>query len=146
MNKKILNTAILLFTSFASPLHAGEADISVEGAWIAEAPPVSKVMVAYMTINNNGDEAITINKAESALYSKIEFHETIHDDGMARMIRYDALKIPAHGRIQLERGGTHFMLFNPKQPLKAGDTVNITLSTKYNTTMTITVPVKKATY
>jgi len=100
-------------------------------------------MVAYMTINNNGDETVTINKAESELYSKIEFHETIHEDGMARMVSYDALKIPAHGRMQLKRGGTHFMLFNPKQPLKAG---NITLSTEENTTKTIAVPVKKATY
>jgi copper(I)-binding protein len=146
MNKNILSTFILLLACFTNPLHADEANISIDGAWIAEAPPVSKVMVAYLTINNDGDETVTINKAESDAYSKIEFHETIHENGMARMVSYDALKIPAHGHMRLERGAAHFMLFNPKRALKAGDKVSITLHTKSNTTKTFSVPVKKARY
>lgn len=136
---------ILLLTCFITPLHAGKANISVEDAWISEAPPVSKVMVAYMTINNNAGESVTITKAESEMYSSIEFHETILENGMARMVSYETLIIPAHGRMRLEPGSTHFMLFNPKQPLKAGDTVNITLHTNNNTAKTFSVPVKKAT-
>ncbi len=146
MNKKLLSAFILLIASFTGPLQANEANISIDDAWIAEAPPVSKVMVAYLTINNNGDEKITINKAESESYKKIEFHETVHENGMARMVSYETLIIPAHGHMRLERGGAHFMLFNPKQPLKDGDTVNITLHTKNNTSKTFSVPVKKATY
>ncbi len=146
MNKNILSTFVLLLAGFSSLLQAGEANISIDDAWIAEAPPVSKVMVAYLTINNDSDEAITINKAESDAYKKIEFHETIHENGMARMVSYDVLKIPAHGHMRLERGGAHFMLFNPKRPLKAGDTVNITLHTKNNTSRTFSVPVKKPQY
>ncbi len=146
MNNNIFSALVLLLASFTSPLHANETNVSIDDAWIAEAPPVSKVMVAYMTINNNGDEAIVINKAESEVYSKIEFHETIQENGMARMIKYETLKIPPHGHMQLKRGGVHFMLFNPKRPLKAGDTVNITLHTQNNTTRTVSVPVKKATY
>ncbi len=144
MYKKTLCALTLLITSFTNPLHAGEADISVENAWIAEAPPVSKVMAAYLTINNNGDEAITITKAESEMYSSIEFHETIHEHGMAKMIHHDALKIPAHGSIQLKRGGKHLMLFNPVRHLKAGDTVNIKLSTSGHSTKTVSITVKKA--
>jgi copper(I)-binding protein len=146
MNKKILSALLLLISSFANPLLADEAGISVENAWIAEAPPVSKVMVAYMTIKNNSDEAIAITKAESKLYSSIEFHESIHKDGMSRMIRYDALNIPAHSSIQLKRGGKHFMLFNPTRHLQAGDTVDIKLTTDKNTDKTISVTVKKAQY
>jgi len=146
MNKNILSAFTILVTSFANPLLANEASISIENAWISEAPPVSKVMVAYMTIKNNSDKAIAITKAESKLYSSIEFHETIHKDGMARMIRYDTLNIPAHGSIALKRGGKHFMLFDPTKYLKAGDTVNIKLSTDKNTTKTVSVPVKKAPY
>ena len=149
MNKNILCSFIFLlagFAGFTSSLQANEANISIKDAWIAEAPPVSKVMVAYLTINNDSDEKITINKAESDAYSKIEFHETIHENGMASMVSYETLIIPAHGRMRLERGGAHFMLFNPKQPLKAGDTVDITLHTTNNASRTFSVPVKKNQY
>jgi len=146
MNKNIVSALLLLTSSFANPLLADEANISIKNAWIAEAPPVSKVMVAYMTIKNNSDKAVAITKAESKLYGSIEFHESIDEDGMSRMIRYDALNVPAHGSIQLKRGGKHFMLFNPTRHLKAGDMVNIKLTTDKNASKTISITVKKAQY
>ncbi|NOQ87320.1 MAG: copper chaperone PCu(A)C [Gammaproteobacteria bacterium] len=146
MKQKTLTVLILLISGFINPLYADEAGITVENAWIAEAPPVSKVMVAYMTINNTGNEAIDLTNAESDLYSSIEFHETIHEDGMARMVRWGKLTIPANGSIELKRGGKHFMLFNPTKHLKAGDTVNIKLTTNNNKTKTISVTVEKAQY
>ena len=118
----------------------------IEDAWIAEAPPVSKVMVAYMRLKNTGAETIEIAHAESELYSSIEFHETIHENGLARMIRHDTLNIPANNRLELKPGGPHMMLFNPTKRLTAGSTVNIKLTTKNNTIKTVTVPVKKAHY
>ena len=145
--KQIILTAIILFISaFISPVHADEAGLTVENAWISEAPPVSKVMVAYMTISNKSNEAIDIIKAESDLYSSIEFHETIHEDGMARMVRWDKIIIPANDSIQLKRGGKHFMLFNPTKHLKAGDTVKMKLTTSDKKTKIISVPVEKAQY
>ncbi len=146
MKKNILSTLFLIITGFTYPLFADEADINVENAWISEAPPVSKVMVAYMTINNTSDEAIDITKAESELYSSIEFHETLHENGMARMVRWGEITVPAKGSVQLKRGGKHFMLFNPTKHLKAGETVRIKLTTSNNTTKTILVTVKKAQY
>ena len=150
MNPKIFTLLALLIPGFIGPLYAEEyaeeAKLTVENAWISEAPPVSKVMVAYMTINNTGNEAIDITKAESELYSSIEFHETIHENGMARMVRWSELTVPANGSIQLKRGGKHFMLFNPTKHLKAGETVRIKLTTNNKTTKTILVTVKKAQY
>jgi len=146
MKKNTRSILLLLISAFINPLYAGEAKISVENAWIAEAPPVSKVMVAYMTINNNSDEAIDLINAESDLYSSIEFHETLHENGMARMVRWGELTIPANGSIQLKRGGKHFMMFNPTKRLKAGDKVDIKLTTAKDTSKTITITVEKAQY
>ncbi len=137
---------VVLVLCFIKPLYADEANLTIENAWISEAPPVSKVMVAYMTLSNHSDKAIKITNAESAIYSSIEFHETLHEDGMARMIRYSEITIPAHGHVQFKRGGKHFMLFNPTKHLKAGDSVSIKLSTSDNTEKTVIVPVKKAQY
>jgi copper(I)-binding protein len=146
MKQKTLTLLILLTSGFISTLYADEANLTVANAWISEAPPVSKVMVAYMTINNTGNEAIDITKAESELYSSIEFHETIHENGMARMVRWDELTVPANGSIQLKRGGKHFMLFNPTKPLKAGEKVHIKLTTSNKATKTVLITVKKAQY
>ena len=144
MNYKSHTSLLLITLCFFSSVYADDPTLLIEEAWIAEAPPVSKVMVAYMTVKNTGAKAIEIIHAESDLYSSIEFHETIHKDGMARMIRHDSLKISANNKLELKRGGPHLMLFNPTKRLKAGDTVNIKFTTKNNTTKTVSVPVKKA--
>ena len=136
----------LLFAALSAAAFASPPGMSVKNAWIAEAPPVSKVMVAYLTIENNSAEDIIIVKAESDLYSSIEFHETRHEDGMARMLRHDSLLIPANGHLILKRGGKHLMLFNPVRRLKAGDNVSINLTTKNNVKKIIHVTVKKSQY
>ena len=145
MKSKKLVSLILFTLSFINPVFADktgiEENLLFENAWIAEAPPVSKVMVAYMTVKNTGSKAIDIIRAESDLYSSIEFHETIHKDGMARMVRHDSLNISADNKLELKRGGPHLMLFNPTKRLKAGDTVNIQFTTNNNTTKTVTVAV-----
>ncbi len=143
MNYKFHTSLLLITLCFFSSVYADDSTLLIEDAWIAEAPPVSKVMVAYMTVKNTGSNDIEIIRAESDLYSSIEFHETIHEDDMARMIRHDSLKISANNKLELKRGGPHLMLFNPTKRLKAGDTVNIKFTTKNNTTKTISVAVKK---
>ena len=151
MKHKTLNILLIFFSVISNPLSADEIDnqnpgLVIQDAWIAEAPPVSKVMVAYMTVKNTGPKAIEIIRAESDIYSSIEFHETVHEDGMARMIRHDSLNISANSRLELKRGGPHLMLFNPVKVLKAGDTVKIKLTTKDNRSKTISVAVKKAQF
>ena len=116
----------------------------IDNTWIAEAPPVSKVMVAYMTIKNPGSEDLEIIHAESDVYSSIEFHETVHEDDMAKMVHHDSLQIDAGSTLELKPGGPHLMLFNPVRRLRAGDTVEIDLMLYNRQTFTITVPVKKA--
>ena len=144
--RSFFTALIFLFTTLSNAVSASPTGLSVTDAWIAEAPPVSKVMVAYMTIENNAAEDITIVKAESDLYSSIEFHETRHEDGMARMIRHENLLVPASGHITLKRGGKHLMLFNPVKRLKAGDTVTIKLTTENNIKKNIKIAVKKSQY
>jgi len=144
--KPLFLIILCLFAYSFKPVYAKDASLSVENAWISEAPPVSRVMVAYMTLANTGSQAIEIVRAESDSYSSIEFHEPVHQDGMARMVRHDSLNIAANNKLELKRGGPHLMLFNPSKQLKAGDTVAIKFTTKNNTSKTIVVNVKKAQF
>lgn len=137
---------MLSFFNLANSNDAGieHQTLTIENPWIAEAPPVSNVMAAYLTIKNSGQETITVTRAESDLYSSIEFHETKHEDGLARMVRHPNLSIPANGKLVLKRGGKHLMLFNPTKRLKEGDQVTIELFNDNILLKTISVPVKKA--
>lgn len=148
MNRKIPESIILLVAALFSPLLTSatgvEKQLVIENAWIAEAPPVSKVMVAYMTLKNSGPDPMEIIHATSDMYSSIEFHETIEKDNMATMIRHKSLSIGANNTLELKPGGPHLMLFNPVRTLVAGDTVNITFTTIHNTAKTVSITVKKA--
>jgi len=146
MTHRSLFALLIVGLCFFRPAVADDGALLVENAWIAEAPPVSKVMVAYMTLKNTGPDSIIIIRAESDLYSSIEFHETVHENGMARMIRHDSLNIPANANFELKPGGPHMMLFNPVKPLKAGEVVSIKLTTVNNISLKVSVPVKKAQY
>jgi periplasmic copper chaperone A len=148
MKHKTISILLVFLSAVFSSLHAAESEngntnLVIQNAWIAEAPPVSKVMVAYMTLKNTGESAIEVMRAESESYSSIEFHETVHENGMARMIRHSSLMIPANSKLELKRGGPHLMLFNPVNTFKAGDTIKINLTTKDNKSQTITVTVEK---
>ena len=121
---------------------AGE--ITVSGPWVAEAPPTSKVMVGYLVLSNSTAEPVTFTTASSENFSSIEFHETVHEDGMARMVRHEALVVPANDQLVLQRGGQHLMLFNPTRVFKAGDRITITLVEDDNSETEIAFDVKRS--
>ena len=143
MNKFLPAFLLAMFT-FASPLLQA-SELIVSEAWIREAPPVSKVQAAYMLLSNPTDKPVALIAATSPLYSKIEFHRTVMDNGVMRMLQEDSLSIPAKGKIHLQPEGTHMMLFNPQQPLKAGDKVLFTLTFSDQRKLDVMLVVKKAT-
>jgi hypothetical protein len=142
MNK--LFAFLVLFASlFITPL-ASATEVTVADAWIREAPPVSQVQAAYMKIHNSGDKDIVIAAASSPLFSRIEFHRTENDNGIMRMLQENSLTIPARSEFHLRPEGTHMMLFNPRQPLKAGDKVPFTLTFSDQRQMEVILIVQKA--
>lgn len=142
MNKFLPALVLAMFT-FASPLLQA-SELIVSKAWIREAPPVSKVQAAYMLISNPTDKPVALIAATSPLYSKIEFHRTVMDNGVMRMLQEDSLSIPAKGEIHLQPEGAHMMLFNPKKVLMAGDNVPFTLTFSEQQKIDIMIKVKKA--
>ena len=55
-------------------------------------------------------------------------HETVIQDGIARMRHVDRLKIPQGHSISFEPGGLHIMLINLEKRLLAGETFPITFN------------------
>lgn len=99
--------------------------IEVQQAWIREAPPTSQVLAGYMTLINTGDAPAQITGISSPDFARAELHRTHVEDGVARMVPVDSIPVPPGGRVLLEPGGLHLMLFEPVHPLKADDRVRL---------------------
>jgi len=112
--------------------------------WIAEAPPVSRVLAAYMTIENNSDTALTITSASAEGFSGAAFHKTVFENGMAKMQHLSELTIAPHSKLELAPGGFHMMLFDPARTLHAGDSVKLVFSLENGHTIDIEAKVKQA--
>lgn len=82
---------------------------------------------AYVVLENSGDQSATLHGARSERYASVMLHKSSAEGGMNRMAMVDGLAIPAHGKAALSPGGYHLMLGKANPPVKAGDTVKLTL-------------------
>lgn len=100
----------------------------ITNAMIPAAPPTMTVRGAFMTLENPTAKDIRITKISSPQFDSAEIHQTILKNNVYKMVRQDVLLVPAKGKVELKHGGFHVMLFDPKAPLQAGDTVTIILT------------------
>ena len=135
-----------ILVSLAACLHEETSTITVENAWIREAPPNANAMAGYMRIINNTEQDISLVAASSSAFKVIEFHRSVEKDGMYKMIRHEKLDIPGNHSLELKPGDYHLMLIVPKQSLKDGDTVTVELNFADQSKMVVEMPVKKAVY
>lgn len=145
-----LQRATILLLTFATTAFSQQVfahkdgGIVVKNAWVREAPPVSPVLAGYMIIENHTGKTKNLISVKSSAFQKIEIHRTVHKDGVASMEGQDKLPIAAEGKVELKPGGTHLMLINPTNRLKAGDTVSFTLIFANGSKSIISAKVKKA--
>lgn len=91
-------------------------NIIIENSWVRAAAPGTKVMAAYMTIENNSVKPIEmdIKKIISKGFKKTEVHKSSLN-GMMTMEKIDTIIIKPNESLVLEPGGLHFMLINPEK-------------------------------
>jgi copper(I)-binding protein len=81
---------------------------------VVTAPGAGMPMAAgYLEISNRSGEAIRIDRVSSPEYGSVEMHETVIEDGIARMREIPVLEIAAGETVVFERGGKHLMLMQP---------------------------------
>lgn len=138
---RLLSALIIgLHLSFA---HAAQP-LKVSDAWARASAPGQKVGAAYMNLDSAAD--LTLIKVESTAAASVEIHSMSMKNGIMRMRMLETLPVPAGQTTRLAPGGFHLMLFDLKQPLKAGDDVPFTLQFKDKhdklMTLKVSVPVK----
>lgn len=132
MTPRLLITLAVLVTaacsSDAPPLVA--SDVAVK-------PPMPgmQMTAGYLTLHNNTDEDIVIDRVTSPQFGKVEMHETVVEDGVAKMSALGEVVLPAAAAVEFEPGGKHLMLMRPGENLDtvtlefhSGDAVVLTVS------------------
>ncbi|MFN0182605.1 MAG: copper chaperone PCu(A)C [Aquabacterium sp.] len=101
------------------------AQSAVADAWVRGTVAQQKAtgMFARLTSSAGGK----LVAASSPAAGMVEIHEMSMDGNVMKMRAVPALDLPPGKAVELKPGGYHVMLMDLKAPLKAGDTVVVTL-------------------
>jgi copper(I)-binding protein len=80
-----------------------------------------------MTLMNQAASADRLVAVTTEAAANAELHQSVEENGVARMLPVDSLEIPAGGSVELKPGGYHIMLMGLKAPLKKGDVLMLQL-------------------
>lgn len=138
---KALRLLPLLALFCISSVYA-ELGLTVVDARIMVTPPGVSVTAGLMSIVNNTDNDVTVSAISAEGFERVEMHKTEISEGVARMRQEHELIIPAHGKLTLENGGYHMMLYAPERSFSVGDTITLSLTTSIGS-ITASVPVKR---
>lgn len=144
MTKRSMRGVIALMVGLgaAMPALAGSEDIVVEDAWSRASIGVSRPGAAYMTIRNDGSEAVTLVGIRTDLAMMPEVHETsTNDEGVSSMSPAGDIEIGAGGSVSLKPGGLHAMLMRLQRPMTKGDSFSLILDFSDGSAVTVNVPI-----
>ncbi|MFF7587617.1 copper chaperone PCu(A)C [Kitasatospora purpeofusca] len=119
----------------------GAARLSVADSYIPM-PPAGGMAAGYLTVRNEGGEADELVKVSSPGASSV----TMHRSTASTMEQVEKLDVPAHGALQLARGGTHLMIMGWQKAPVLGDELELDLTFTRTGTISVKVPVKELTY
>jgi len=130
-----------LIAAFALPSLA-LADATVSDPYARATPPGARNGAAYFAVSSaEGDRLLSVVTAAAKM---AEIHETIVQDGVARMREIaGGLEIPAGHTVTLAPGGKHLMLMGLTGPLVEGAEITLTLTFEQAGEIAVTAPVRK---
>ena len=110
-----MKKSVVMFCLLLSITDNALANIIIENSWVRAAPLGTKVMAAYMTIENNSVKPIEmdIKNIISKGFKKTEIHKSSLN-GIMTMEKIDTIIIKPNESLVLEPGGLHFMLIDPE--------------------------------
>ena len=104
-------------------------EVTLENAWIPEAPPSVSALAGYLDISNHFSHAMVLVGAESPYFKQILLHRTVVDNktDFARMVEQLKIQIPPGQLQKFEPGGYHLMLLGPLKTIEKDKPVPIKL-------------------
>jgi len=106
---------------------------------ITRSMPGMKMRAGYLTLTNNSEDTITITRVTSPNFESVMLHETVIEDGIARMRSLEKIEMQAGASAILEPGGKHLMLMRPKVSADKGSADAVSLQFYDGPTLLLTV-------
>ncbi|KAB0678116.1 copper chaperone PCu(A)C [Aureimonas leprariae] len=134
-----------VFAPFAASSHEFKVGSIVVGhPWSRATPPAAKTGGGYLTLTNGGTSDDRLLSARSPAAPDVQIHEMKVENGVMTMRRLEnGLPVPAGQEVALKPGASHLMLIGLRQPLKAGDSVPLTLVFEKAGAVDVTLKVEK---
>lgn len=107
------------------PASAALAQVEVTDAWARSTVEAQRASGAFMKLRSAAGARLVGVKSPAA--AVVELHEMAMQGDVMKMRAIDALDLPAGQVVELKPGSYHVMLIDLKAPLKAGESVPITL-------------------
>jgi copper(I)-binding protein len=114
----------VLATLFVAP--AALAQVTVTDPWVRGTVSSQKATGAFMKLE--AKQPVSLVSASSPVAGVTEIHEMAMEKDVMKMRQIPKLEVTPGKPTELKPGGYHVMLLDLKQPLKAGDSVPITLT------------------
>ena len=143
----LLRTTLLALSMLASTGALAQStqlgSLRISDAWARTTVPQQANGAAYVQIENTGKQADKLLRASSPAAQAVEMHAMTMDHDIMRMRQLDDLALPAKGALAMKPGsGAHLMLIGLKQPLQAGQSLNLVLEFEKAGKVTISAKVK----
>ena len=117
---RLVSTAVLALSALSA-----QAQTIVKDAWVRGTVAQQKATGAFMQVTST--QGGKLLSASSPVAGVVEIHEMLMEGSTMKMRSVPALDLPAGKSVDLKPGGYHVMLMDLKAPLKAGESVPITL-------------------
>ena len=106
---------------------------------ITQPMPGMTMSAGYLKLTNNSKETITITRVSSPNYASVELHESVVENGVARMRSLEKIEMPAGTSTSLEPGGKHLMLMRPRASTDNASADSVSLQFYDGPTLLLTV-------
>lgn len=101
------------------------ARLAISNVVVLEPLPGTSMTAGYLTVENNSNQPIAIEKVTSPQFARIEIHETVIQDNVTRMLSLSPLIVERQSNIVFEPGGKHLMMSDPQQEIVPGLPVSV---------------------
>ncbi len=113
MIRALVFTVLFLLTACSS-----DAPPLVASDVVVKRPmPGMQMSAGYLTLRNNSRDDIMIDRVTSPQFGSVEMHETVIENGVAKMVALGPVVLPAGSAVEFEPGGKHLMLMRPVEDL-----------------------------
>ena len=115
--------------------------LRVEKPWARAAINMTRPAAAYLTVINGTGKQVTLTGVSSPEAGMTMIHKMVMDGDVMKMEPAGKIVIAAGKRFVFKPGGYHIMLMHLKQPIKEGDTLDLSVKFSSGKTMEVKVPV-----